>query len=757
MPKSRAAANLNPTSFKVVLLLIQFILIKIGQLPVIVVINLKLGGKLLFSTFLLLLFILNFSIKKTGRLRKTLKVINLIKKITIYLKKAPTKTKLALVALFIILGLYSYTTFILSAAYQLPTPERLSQPLNPLTTEFYDRNGQLLYRLYEGRNRTLITLDELPKSLIWATIAVEDKNFYHHPGFDIVAITRAAYNNLTQGKSEGASTITQQLIKNTLLTPEKTITRKIKEIILALWVEKTYSKDEILRMYFNEAPYGGPAWGIEAAAQSYFGKSSKDLTLSESTFLAGLPASPTQFSPYGTTPQLGKIRQAFVLRRMVEDGYITQQLADETYKENLNIVPPANNIKAPHFIMYVKNLLTQKYGPRLISQGGLKIYTTLDFSLQQKVEKIVSEEVEKVKQLSVKNGAAMVTDAANGQILAMVGSIDYHEPLFGSYNVALSLRQPGSSIKPITYATAFKQGYSPGNTILDTPITFKDVWGNKYSPVNYDGRFHGPTTLREALASSYNIPAVKMLSTVGIEQMIQTARDLGITTFTEPKKYGLSLTLGGGAVKMIDMMSVYGTFSQGGIKHEITPILKVTDSNGNIIEENENSSSQVLDSAVAYLITDILSDNKARTPAFGTNSLLKISGHSVAVKTGTSDDKRDNWTFGYTPSYVVGVWVGNNDNSPMNQRLASGITGASPIWNRIMDSLLENTKDEAFVKPFNIIETKIDGKRDLAIADNLPKSLVRIFHKEDQLIFSDSFSSYATASAQATIQEASTN
>jgi len=339
----------------------------------------------------------------------------------------------------------------------------------------------------------------------------------------------------------------------------------------------------------------------------------------------------------------------------------------------------------------------------------------------------------------------------------MVGSKDNHNNEFGSFNVTLSPRQPGSSIKVATYATAFKQGFSPGNTILDVPVTFRDNWGNSYSPLNYDGNYHGPVSLRTALGSSYNIPAVKMLSTVGIDEMINTAKDLGITTFTDPGRYGLSLTLGGAEVKMINMMTVYGTFSQLGSRNTATPILKVTDSDGNILEEYENHPQQAIAAEVAYLVTDILADNNARTPAFGANSLLKIPNHTVAVKTGTTDNKKDNWTFGYSPDFVVGVWVGNNDNSPMNPRLTSGVTGAAPIWNRIINTILADTPDAKFIRPKGIIEAKIDGRADLASANILPKSLVRIAKKDDKMYFSDPFSSYSTPSAQATVKNDITN
>src|SRR3989344_2465196 len=644
MPTKREKSNLRPAPLQAIPLLIKFTLFKIGHLP------------------LLPFFIVRLLMRKRGRL-----------------PKFPSPL-LVLISLTLV---YFYTIFILSAAYQLPSPDRLNSSRTPLTTEIYDRKGQLLYRLYEGRNRTLVSLEELPPYLIAATIAIEDKNFYKHGGVDFVAMARALYNNLIhQDKLEGASTITQQLIKNNLLTPEKTYSRKIKEIILALWAEQIYSKNQILKMYLNEAPYGGPTWGIGSAAQVYFGKIPQDLTLAQSTFLAGLPASPTELSPYGTRPELGKIRQKEVLKRMVEEKYITPKQAEEAEGEVLTFRPPQNEILAPHFVFYVKDLLSQKYGPAVVSQGGLKIYTSLDLDLQKEVEKIISSEISSLSSLNVQNGAAMVTDGKTGQILSMVGSRDYHYPGFGNFNVTLSLRQPGSSIKVVTYAAAFKAGYSPGNTILDTPISFKDPWGKSYTPVNYDGTFRGPVSIRQALGSSLNIPAVKMLYTIGLDSMIQTAKDMGITTFNKPQNYGLSITLGGADIRMIDMMTVYGTLSNVGQLQRVTPILKVTDSTGEVLEEYKSDTKTAIKPGIAYLVTSILTDNNARSLAFGPNSLLNL-GPAVAVKTGTSDNKRDNWTFGYTSDFVVGVWVGNNDNSPMNPTLTSGVTGAAPIWRKI--------------------------------------------------------------------------
>ena len=753
--------KVNP--FKSLFLWLQIILIRIGQIPLLLIqltihslINIISGS----SRFLTSIRIPKPKLPKLpnlrhgrGRPRKSSLIIYRWNQFKHYFKKRVSlKKKIALSIGLIIIFFYSYTYVVLIAAYQLPSPDKLIYSDKALTTEFLDRNGKLLYRLYEGRNRTLVKLNEIPPYLIQATLAAEDKNFYHHIGIDLTAISRAFISNLKNNPKtnqlEGASTLTQQLIKNTLLTPEKTYTRKIKEIILALWTEQMYSKDQILQMYLNEAPYGGPTWGIEAAAQTFFGENTRNLTLAQAAYLSGLPASPTQFSPYGTNPELGKVRQKEVLRRMVENKFINQSQAELASAEDLHLQPQISNIKAPHFVMYVKDLLSQKYGQRVVSQGGLKITTTLDLDTQEEAEVIVADEASKLTALNVKNAAAMITDAKTGQILAMIGSKDYHQPQFGSFNVALSLRQPGSSIKVATYASAFKLGFSPGNTILDVPVNFRDNWGNSYAPVNYDGRYHGPVSIRTALGSSYNIPAVKLLATVGVDEMAQTATDLGITTFNEPKKYGLALTLGGAEVRLIDMMTLYGSLSQLGQRKIATPILKITDSLGNTLDEYEDHPYQALTPQIAYLLTSILTDNNARTPAFGANSLLKFDGNIVAVKTGTTDNKRDNWTFGYSPDFVVGVWVGNNDNSPMNQSLTSGVTGAAPIWRKLTEAMLPKYPKTSFTRPAGIAEAFVDGRRDLIVSGNIPKSMVRVAQKEDKLTFSDPYSIFATPSAE---------
>lgn len=741
MPRgTKKLSATKPSFLKVAFLLLQYGLIKIGEAPV----------------RLVKLIIIHH--RHAGRPRKSWFLPRLVTSWRLKFRKlVPKKARFAILTAIVLILLYQYTYLIFTAASQLPNPNKLTESDTPLTTEFYDRNGKLLYRLYEGRNRTLVKLNELPGFVAKATIAAEDKNFYSHPGVDFMAMIRAFISNtINHPKTEqleGASTITQQLIKNTLLTPEKTYVRKIKEIILALWAERIYSKNQILQMYLNEAPYGGPAWGIEAAAETYFGLSAKNLSLAQAAYLAGLPASPTQFSPYSTNPRPGIEREKQVLRRMVEDKFITESQATRALHTDLRLKPQVIDIKAPHFVMYVKDLLSQKYGPRVVSQGGLKIYTTLDLGIEEMAEKAVANQLQNLTSLNVQNGAAMVVDAKTGQILAMVGSRDYYEPNFGSYNVTTAARQPGSSIKIVTYAAAFKQGFSPGNTIIDAPVSFKDGV-NTYSPGNYDGHFHGPVSLRTAFGSSYNIPAVKLLATVGIPNWLQTAKDMGITTFDQPQNYGLSLTLGGADVTMVDMMSAYDSLSQLGDRQTVTPILKVTDSNGNILENYQNKGTQVLTPQVAYLVTSVLADNQARTPAFGPDSSLVIPGHTVAVKTGTTDNKRDNWTFGYTPDVVVGVWVGNNDNSPMNPALTSGITGAAPIWHDIMTNLLQDRPDVAFARPSGIADTVVDGRRDLTISNQTPKSLVSIRRDQNQITLFDGFSSYATSSATAAKNEA---
>ncbi|MDO8599834.1 MAG: transglycosylase domain-containing protein, partial [bacterium] len=594
----------------------------------------------------------------------------------------------------------------------LPNPKLISLSPIPQTTKIYDRNKTLLFQIYSSQDRTLIPLSDVPKNLQNATIAIEDKEFYNHPGFDVSAILRSALSNASGKNLQGGSTITQQLVKTTLLTPETSLTRKVKEIILAFWTERIYDKDEILEMYFNQVPYGGTAWGIESASELYFHKKTKDLTLAESAFLASIPRAPSIYSPYGTTPTAWEKRHKDVLARMETLGYITKRQRLSAEKVKLSFYPPQNPIHAPHFSMYIKDLLVKKYGLPMVEKGGLTVITSLDLSLQGKTQEIVADEVAKNAYLNLGNGASLVTNPKNGDILAMVGSKDFSEPNFGKVNLTTSLRQPGSSIKVVTYTAALLNGFTAATILEDTPITYVIPGSASYSPVNYDGRFHGRVPLRIAFGNSFNIPAVKALQKVGVPAMVDLGKKMGIESWGQPDQYGLSITLGAAETTMLDMATVYGTVANEGGKVVLNPILKITDSKGNVIEEKskEPKGVQIIDKAIAFIVSNILQDNAARTVSFGPNSLLSIPDHTVSVKTGTSDNKRDNWAIGYTKDRVVTVWVGNNDNTPMSQYLASGVTGATPIWNRVMQELLKEPRDEQFTPPANIVQKPCLGR-----------------------------------------------
>jgi 1A family penicillin-binding protein len=619
--------------------------------------------------------------------------------------------------LFSLIFIFIPLTFIIFLQ-DLPSPRQLSFQQAPLTTKIFDRSGTLLYQIYAQQNRTLVPLSSIPKYLKEATIAIEDKDFYKNPGVDFSAIIRAIIVDISGKPLQGGSTITQQLIKSTLLTPEISIKRKIKEIVLALWADSIYTKDQILEMYFNQIPYGGTAWGVEAASEVYFNSKVSDLDLAQSAFLAGLTSAPTSYSPYEESPDLWKKRQAEVLTKMEQQGYISPQEKDDALKEELVFTSPQIPIYAPHFVMYVKDLLVKKYGLAMVEKGGLYVTTSLDLKTQEMAQEVVSSEVESDWYLNLTNGATVVTNPKNGDILAMVGSKDYSEPLSGSFNIATALRQPGSSIKVITYALALSNGFTAATILDDSPISFTFPGSPTYTPVNYDGKFHGKMSLRMALANSINIPAIKTLSKFGVQNMIVLAKKMGITTWGNPNNYGLAITLGAGETKMIDMATVYGTLANGGKKVDLNPILKLTDSEGNILEEKTNANiinTQVIDPGVAFVISDILADNKSRSMEFGSNSPLNIPNQYVSVKTGTSDNKRDNWTIGYTPNIVVAAWVGNNDNTPMSQNLASGITGAAPIWHNIMVNLLSNSSSLGVTVPPNIIQKDCLGRKEYFI------------------------------------------
>lgn len=595
----------------------------------------------------------------------------------------------------------------------LPSPNKLSSDEFPVSTQILDRHGQLLYEIYAEQNRTPIQLADLPDYVKQATIAIEDKNFYHHHGFAWEGITRAFLNTIFKKNLQGGSTITQQLVKTTLLTPDRTLKRKLREAILSLATEIRYSKDTILEMYLNHVPYGGTSYGIEQASQTYFGKSAHNLNLAEAALLAGLPQAPTRYSPFGANPNLAQERQRQVLDRMLQDGYISQEQLDQAINTPLNFAPQTQNIKAPHFSLYIKELLVDKYGEPLVEKGGLRVTTSLDLDLQEYAESTVATETAKLQKANVSNAAALITIPRTGEILAMVGSKNYFdETIDGNVNVTTRLRQPGSSIKPINYAVGLLKGFTPATMFLDVPVCFNVPGQKAYCPRNYDNTFHGVVQMRFALGNSFNIPAVKMLAANSVESMVATASAMGITTYQDSSRYGLSLTLGGGEVKMVDMAVAFGVFANSGLKVDLTPILKVETYTGKVLEQIDLENQlpvgeKVLPPEVTYLISHILLDNNARSQAFGSNSQLVIPGHAVSVKTGTTDDLRDNWTIGFTPTFLVAAWTGNNDNSPMSPWLVSGVSGAAPIWHQIITRVLVNQPDEWPKKPENIVGIQV--------------------------------------------------
>lgn len=606
-------------------------------------------------------------------------------------QKLKLKKKVVLVG--ISLALLSSIFYIYISIFRgLPSPKDLEVRSPEVSTKIYDRNGNILYKIYKDQNRSIVPLAQIPAHVRLATLAAEDAEFYSHPGFSLKGMFRALVANIKYGETQGGSTITQQLIKNTLLTPEKTIVRKIKEIILSVEAEARYTKDQILEMYLNEVSYGGTAYGIQEASMQYFGENIENLDLAEAAFLAGLPKSPTTYSPFGQNPNLAFERQREVLHLMKVNKFITSDQEAEAVNETLSFIPNKTEMQAPHFVTYIRQILVDKYGEDLVEKGGMEVTTSLDLQIQKTAEGVVRNEVQKLSGLNVGNGAALVINPQTGEILAMVGSKNYFDTAYdGQVNVLTRLRQPGSSIKVVNYAYALEYGgYSPASIINDSPVTYVTPGSPPYSPVNYDGKFIGNVSLRSALAQSRNIPAVKVLASYGVAKMITQGAKMGITTWEDPSLYGLSLTLGGGAVTAIDLSVVYSSLANSGERPDLMPILLIKDYRGRVLEKNSPRSKKVLDPRVSFLLTDILKDNAARAPEFGFNSYLVIKNHpEVAVKTGTSNDLRDNWTVGFNQNFLVLAWVGNNDNSPMS-RVASGVTGASPIWNKIMSAVLTN-------------------------------------------------------------------
>lgn len=579
------------------------------------------------------------------------------------------------------------------------------------STKIYDRTGKIvLYNIHDNVRRTEVPISDISLNIQHATIAIEDAHFYEHHGFRPTSFIRAALANLmTGGFSQGGSTITQQVVKNALLTREKTITRKLKEIVLSLKLDREVPKDTILQIYLNESPYGGTIYGVEEASLSFFGKKAKDVTLTEAAYLAALPQSPTYYSPYGKHRDALERRKNLVLERMYELGYITEAEKNAAQTETVTFEKDVTNSgKALHFVMYIREYLEQQYGQDAILNGGLKVITTVDYELQKKVEEIVKKgALENTKKFKATNAAAVIIDPRTGHILAMVGSRDFFDTeIPGQYNIATAERQPGSSFKPIVYAAAFAKGYTPETVLFDVPTQFStrcspsDVSNSTspcYAPKNFDDRFRGPISLRDALAQSLNVPAVKLLYLVGINSAISLAQDMGLSTIKDASRYGLSLVLGGGEITLLELTNAYGVFANNGIYNPPQGILEVRDGDNTVLEKYTKKEKEVLSESVASLISSVLSDINAKIPAYGTNSPLYFGDRPVASKTGTTNDYRDVWVVGYTPSFVVGMWGGNNDNTPIDKRVAGLVL--APIWHEVMEVAIGSTPIEYFPDP----------------------------------------------------------
>ncbi len=619
----------------------------------------------------------------------------------------------------------------------LPNPDTLLQRSEELSTKLYDRNGVPIFEVYGEKNRILVTIDDVSPHVVNATLATEDALFYDHQGYSIRGMVRAFRNTVLGEGLQGGSTLTQQVVKNTLLTHDRTLTRKIKEFILSLQLESNYTKEQIIQMYLNETPYGGQNYGIFTAAKAYFNKDPKDLTLEEAAYLAGLPQRPSYYSQFGSNPQAGIERKNYVLYLMNSRGwigpdktrhYVNDEDYEEALKKDLPFQAAAVSFEAPHFVFWAKSVLIDMFGEDVVEQGGLQVTTTLDLDLQKRAQEIVYEQIEPNKvSNNLYNGSLVATDPKTGEVLVMVGSKGFFLPaepadcVSGAagengckfdpqVNIALSERQPGSSIKPITYVTMLEQGYTAAFPFLDVPSKFEGSSpSNPYIPRNYDGIFRGPVPLRTALGSSLNIPAVKALRLVGIDRMIDTAERMGITTFTDRDRFGLALALGGGETKLLELTNAFAVFAAEGTYRKPTPILEVKDSYGNLLYTHQPKGRTAISEESAFIMSDILSDDFARAPVFGTGSILNIPNHQVAVKTGTTDEKRDNYAVGYTSDIAVGVWVGNNNNERMNPYVASGISGATPIWRQFMNHYLEGVEDRyEFEAPDGVRRMEVD-------------------------------------------------
>lgn len=628
--------------------------------------------------------------RKLKKRRKKIKRLVLIKKIF-----------MGIVCFFTFLFLAGMCFLIYAYFFVAPSVSELPEKMDRGTTIIYDRTGKhILYEIHGEENRKRISHNEIPNAIRVATIVAEDTSFYKHQGVDIQSIVRALIINLRDKKySQGASTITQQLARNVFLTREKTVERKFMEMLIAFKIERKFDKNEILDFYLNQIPYGSNAYGIQSAAETFFGKNARDLTLDEAALLAALPKATTYYSPYGNNKDELIERQKSIIRKIGEQGIIDQAAVEKILAIDTlgKIIPSKVDIQAPHFVFYVKEILEKWYGSEELERGGYSIYTTLDYEMQKRAEDIIRQGVEKNIEFKAGNGALVAVDPRNGQLLVMVGSKDYFDKSNdGNVNVAVSLRQPGSSFKPFAYAKAFEKGYQPETMLYDVQTNFgPDGTGKEYIPNNYDGQFRGLVSMRQALAMSLNIPAVKTLYLAGIDETIDLAHRLGITTLQNRSRYGLSLVLGGGEVKLLDMVNAFSVFASNGKRFEPSAVLSVVNSEGEVIFENSPQGQQVISEQTAKKINSILSDNSARAPVFGIDNPLNFKDRKVAAKTGTTQEFRDAWTVGYTPSLAVGVWFGNNDGSFMRYG-ADGIYVAAPVWRKFMNGELANLPIEEF-------------------------------------------------------------
>ncbi|HUO50392.1 MAG TPA: PBP1A family penicillin-binding protein [Candidatus Paceibacterota bacterium] len=625
--------------------------------------------------------------------------------------KIPEWLRLSVVALLALIFFGLGGVIVWASVVPIPSITNFEDRKVAESTKIYDRTGNvLLYDVHGNEQRTSIPLDQISPDIQHATISIEDDTFYSNPGINPLSIVRSLLADLTSGGyAQGGSTITQQVVKNALLTQNKTLTRKIEEIILALRLTRAYSKDQILDTYLNEAPYGGTIYGVEEAAQNFFGVDASQVDLAQAAYIAALPQAPTYYSPYGNNRSALDDRKNLVLSKMLSLGYITKTQYDQAVAEHVQFKAISNaGIKAPHFVFYIQQYLEQKYGVDAVENGGLRVVTTLDYDLQQHAEASVKKYADQMQQnFNASNEGIVAIDPTSGQILAMVGSRDYfNNAIDGQVNVTLANRQPGSSFKPFVYATAFEKGYTPDTVLFDLPTQFSTACSPQdntnsnspcYSPGNYDGQFHGPLSMRDAIAISDNVVSVKVLYLAGIQNSITTAQSMGISTLGDPSRYGLTLVLGGGEVNLLDETGAYAVFANDGVKNPPTGILQVTDSSGNVLEQYSPQPTRVLDPQIARLINNILSDDTARSPEFGVHGVLWFPEANVADKTGTTNDFRDTWVLGYTPGIAVGAWAGNNDNTPMEKKIAAFII--APMWHDFMEYAIQKYPAADFPPP----------------------------------------------------------